>query len=144
MCQPCSSRPRFPRGFSRLWSGPATKPSNEIDMWQVVSGTANLLSDCASQAVVPTITSDRWVAPRPQPKGPPRMTTFRTVLEPTGGNNVGIVVPEDIVLSFDRGQRVPVVVTIDGDYRYKTTIGVMGGSGSGAEPTGPQLSPAQD
>src|SRR3954453_9095890 len=62
------------------------------------------------------------------------MTTFRTVLEPTGGNNVGIVVPEDIVLSFDRGKRVPVVVTIDGDYRYKTTIGVMGGSGSGAEP----------
>jgi hypothetical protein len=55
------------------------------------------------------------------------MTTFRTVLEPTGGNNVGVVVPEEIVLSFDRGKRVPVVVTIDGDYRYKTTIGVMGG-----------------
>src|SRR5436190_14543403 len=46
MCQPCSSRPRLPRGSSRLWSGPATKPSSEIDMWQVVSGTANLLSDC--------------------------------------------------------------------------------------------------
>src|SRR3954468_11133674 len=41
MCQPCSSRPLFPRGCSRLWSGPATKPSSEIDMWQVVSGTAN-------------------------------------------------------------------------------------------------------
>src|SRR4051812_25178161 len=39
MCQPCSSRPRLPRGFSRLWSGPAAKPSSEIDMWQVVSGT---------------------------------------------------------------------------------------------------------
>jgi hypothetical protein len=55
------------------------------------------------------------------------MTTFRTVLEPTGGNNVAIVVPEEIVLSFDRGKRVPVVVTIDGDYVYKTTIGVRGG-----------------
>ena len=42
MCQPCSSRPRLPRGFSRLWSGPATKPSSEIDMWQVVSDNANL------------------------------------------------------------------------------------------------------
>jgi len=29
---------RLPSGFSRLWSGPATKPSSEIDMWQVVSG----------------------------------------------------------------------------------------------------------
>lgn len=55
------------------------------------------------------------------------MTTFRTVLEPTSGNNVGIVVPEDVVLSFYRGKRVPVVVTIDGGYTYKTTIGVMGG-----------------
>ena len=46
MCQLCSSSPRLPRGASRLWSGPATKPSREIDMWQVVSGTANLLSGC--------------------------------------------------------------------------------------------------
>lgn len=55
------------------------------------------------------------------------MTAFRTVLESTGGNNVGIVVPADIVLGFNRGKRVPVVVTIDGGYTYKTTIGVMGG-----------------
>lgn len=55
------------------------------------------------------------------------MPTFRTVLEPTGGNNVGIVVPEEVVQSFDRGKRVPVVVTIDGGYTYSTTIGVMGG-----------------
>lgn len=55
------------------------------------------------------------------------MTTFRTVLEATGGNNVGIVVPEDVVLGFGRGKRVPVVVTIDGDHTYSTTIGVMGG-----------------
>ena len=56
-----------------------------------------------------------------------RMTTFRTVLESTGGNNVGIVVPEETVLSFNRGKRVPVVVTIDGGYTYRTTVGVMGG-----------------
>src|SRR3954453_16303274 len=37
-CQAWSSRPRLPSGFSRLWSGPATKPSSEIDMWQVGSG----------------------------------------------------------------------------------------------------------
>src|ERR1700683_8507 len=37
-CQPWSSPPRLPKGSSRLWSGPATKPSSEIDMWQVVSG----------------------------------------------------------------------------------------------------------
>lgn len=55
------------------------------------------------------------------------MTAFRTVLEATGGNNVGIVVPEAVVLGFERGKRVPVIVTIDGDYIYKTTIGVMGG-----------------
>ena len=42
MCQPCSSSPRLPRGSSRLWSGPATKPSSEIDMWQVVSGIGDL------------------------------------------------------------------------------------------------------
>lgn len=55
------------------------------------------------------------------------MSAFRTVLEATGGNNVGIVVPEATVLSFGRGKRVPVIVTIDGCYTYKTTIGVMGG-----------------
>ena len=55
------------------------------------------------------------------------MTTWRIVLEATGGNNVGIVIPEDVVLGFDRGKRVPVIVTIDGRYTYPTTIGVMGG-----------------
>lgn len=55
------------------------------------------------------------------------MTTFRTTLEATGGNNVGIVVPEEVVLGFGRGKRVPVVVTIDGGFTYATTIGVMGG-----------------
>src|SRR3954454_19878608 len=76
MCQPCSSRPRLPRGSSRLWSGPATKPSSDIDMWQVVSGTANLLGECDVQAVVRTVAGDgRPGAPLPPRAGP---TTGRT------------------------------------------------------------------
>jgi hypothetical protein len=55
------------------------------------------------------------------------MATFRTTLWASGGNNVGIVVPEDIVLSFGRGKRVPVTVTIDGGYTYRNTISSMGG-----------------
>jgi Domain of unknown function (DUF1905)/Bacteriocin-protection, YdeI or OmpD-Associated len=53
--------------------------------------------------------------------------TFRTELWSSGGNNVGIVVPEDVVAAFDRGKRVPVVVTIDGDHQYRNTIASMGG-----------------
>lgn len=56
------------------------------------------------------------------------MTTFRTVLQATGGNNVAIVVPEEVVLGFDRGKRVPVVVTINGGYSYRNTIARMGGA----------------
>ncbi len=53
--------------------------------------------------------------------------TFRTTLVPGGGNNVGIHVPDDVVAAFERGKRVPVVVTIDGDYQYRNTITSMGG-----------------
>ena len=53
--------------------------------------------------------------------------SFRTTLEPTGGNNVAIVVPEEVVTAFDHGRRVPVVVTVDDDYTYATSIAVMGG-----------------
>jgi hypothetical protein len=53
--------------------------------------------------------------------------TFRTTLWTAGGNNVGIVVPEAVVAAFDRGKRVPVVVTIDGGYQYRNTIASMGG-----------------
>lgn len=52
---------------------------------------------------------------------------FRTTLWAAGANNVGIPVPDDIVLSFGVGKRVPVVVTIDGGYSYRTTISSMGG-----------------
>lgn len=55
------------------------------------------------------------------------MPSFKTVLWAAGGNNVGIVVPEEVVASFGRGKRVPVVVTIDGGYSYRNTIASMGG-----------------
>ncbi|MDQ7993294.1 MAG: YdeI/OmpD-associated family protein [Propionicimonas sp.] len=55
------------------------------------------------------------------------MPSFRTVLKPTGGNNVGIPVPPEVVESFGRGKRVPVVVTIDGGYSFRNTIASMGG-----------------
>jgi hypothetical protein len=53
--------------------------------------------------------------------------TFRTVLFSAGGNNVGIVVPDDVLAAFGRGKRVPVVVTIDGGYQYRNTVASMGG-----------------
>ncbi len=53
--------------------------------------------------------------------------TFRTTLLASGGNNVGIAVPDAVVMAFGRGKRVPVVVTIDGDYQYRNTIASMGG-----------------
>ncbi|WP_395727530.1 DUF1905 domain-containing protein [Nakamurella sp.] len=55
------------------------------------------------------------------------MVSFRTTLWAAGGNNVGIVVPEEIVHGFGRGKRVPVLVTIDGDCTYRSTIASMGG-----------------
>ena len=53
--------------------------------------------------------------------------TFRTTLWSAGGKNVGIVVPPAVVEAFERGKRVPVVVTIDGGYQYRNTIASMGG-----------------
>lgn len=53
------------------------------------------------------------------------MTTFRTTLL-QDGNNVGIEVPEDVVLGFGAGKRVPVTVELNG-YVYPSTVAVMGG-----------------
>jgi len=53
------------------------------------------------------------------------MPSFTTTLL-SSGNNVGIVVPEEVVASFGAGKRVPVIVTIEG-YSYPSTIAVMGG-----------------
>lgn len=58
---------------------------------------------------------------------PTTSSTFRTTLWASGGSNVGIVVPEDVVRGFGRGTRVPVVVTIDGGHTYRTTIASMSG-----------------
>jgi hypothetical protein len=53
------------------------------------------------------------------------MPSFTTTLV-LNGNNVGIEVPEEVVLGFGAGKRVPVVVTIAG-HTYPSTIAVMGG-----------------
>ena len=53
------------------------------------------------------------------------MPTFTTTLL-QDGNNVGIVVPPEVVESFGAGKRVPVVVTVNG-YTYRSTIASMGG-----------------
>ena len=53
------------------------------------------------------------------------MPTFHTTLLQMG-NNVGIEVPEEIVLGFGVGKRVPVIVTLKG-YTYSSSIAVMGG-----------------
>lgn len=53
------------------------------------------------------------------------MTTFTTTLLQSG-NNVGIEIPDAVVAELG-GKRVPVVVTLDGDYTYRNTTAVMGG-----------------
>ena len=53
------------------------------------------------------------------------MPSFTTTLV-LNGNNVAIEVPEDVVLSFGAGKRVPVIVTIAG-HSYPSTIAIMGG-----------------
>jgi hypothetical protein len=54
------------------------------------------------------------------------MPTFRTTLHQQG-NNVGIVVPEDVVAELGSGKRPLVKVTINGSYTFVYTVGVMGG-----------------
>lgn len=51
---------------------------------------------------------------------------FHTILH-ADGNNTGIEVPEDVVLSFGAGKRPPVEVTVNG-FTYRSTIAPMGGS----------------
>ncbi len=57
----------------------------------------------------------------------PTEARFATTLSATGGNNVAVVVPDDVVRSFGRGQRVPVAVTVNDSYTYRSTISPMGG-----------------
>jgi Bacteriocin-protection, YdeI or OmpD-Associated/Domain of unknown function (DUF1905) len=53
------------------------------------------------------------------------MTTFRTTLM-QNGNNVGIDVPEEVVLGFGAGKRVPVKVIVN-VHSWRSTVAVMGG-----------------
>lgn len=56
--------------------------------------------------------------------------TFETGLFAAGGNNTGIVVPEEVIASLGRGKRVPVAVTVTGGaapYSFTSTTAVMGG-----------------
>ncbi len=56
------------------------------------------------------------------------MVTLHTTLVATGGSTTGIEVPADVVASFGRGRRVPVVVTI-GPHTFRGSIaGYRGGS----------------
>lgn len=51
--------------------------------------------------------------------------TFETTVTAMG-NNTGIVVPEDVIEKLGAGGRPPVLVDVNG-YRYRYTVGVMGG-----------------
>ena len=53
------------------------------------------------------------------------MSTFTTTLLQSG-NNVGIEIPDDVVAELG-GKRVPVIITLDGEYTYRNTTAVMGG-----------------
>src|SRR4051794_4306524 len=54
-----------------------------------------------------------------------RSVTFETTVTATG-NNTGIVVPDALVADLGAGKRPPVLVDVNG-YRYRSTVGVMGG-----------------
>ena len=53
------------------------------------------------------------------------MPTFTTTLLQQG-NNVGIVVPDEVVASLGAGKRAPVTISLNG-YTYRNTLAVMGG-----------------
>lgn len=55
----------------------------------------------------------------------PRSISFDTTLMSTG-NNTGIAVPAELLGTLGAGKRPPVDVELNG-YRYRSTIGVMGG-----------------
>ena len=55
----------------------------------------------------------------------PKSVTFETTVA-ARGNNTGIEVPDELIERLGAGRRPPVSVDLDG-YRYRTTVGVMGG-----------------
>lgn len=50
---------------------------------------------------------------------------FETILS-SSGNNTGIPVPPHVIEQLGRGNRPPVLVTVNG-YEYRSTVAVMGG-----------------
>lgn len=52
----------------------------------------------------------------------PRFTTDLV----QSGNNVGIVIPDEVVAELG-GKRVPVLITLNGTYRYRNSTAAMGG-----------------
>ena len=59
------------------------------------------------------------------PPTEPRTVTFDTTLAGSGGKT-GIVVPDEAIAELAAGHRPPVHVDL-GDYRYRSTVAVMGG-----------------
>jgi Bacteriocin-protection, YdeI or OmpD-Associated/Domain of unknown function (DUF1905) len=55
----------------------------------------------------------------------PARVEFDTTVTATG-NNTGIVVPDEAIERLGAGRRPAVVVNVNG-YRYRNTVGVMGG-----------------
>ncbi len=56
----------------------------------------------------------------------PSPIRFRTVIEGSGKNNTGIVVPAEVVTALGHGRRPPVRVGLNG-HTYRSTVAVMGG-----------------
>ena len=54
------------------------------------------------------------------------MPSFHTTLHQQG-NNVGIVVPDEVVAELGVGKRPLVKVTLNGEYEFVYTLAVMGG-----------------
>jgi hypothetical protein len=43
------------------------------------------------------------------------------------GNNVGVHVPDEVVEALGAGKKPPVVITINDDYTWRSSVAVMGG-----------------
>ncbi|PYY46573.1 YdeI/OmpD-associated family protein [Curtobacterium sp. MCBD17_023] len=52
---------------------------------------------------------------------------FTTTVRQARGTATGLPVPAEVVEELGSGRRPAVVVTIDGGYTYRSTVGVMGG-----------------
>lgn len=59
---------------------------------------------------------------RDRPAGPEEeRMRITTTVEASGGTTTGLPVPEEVALSFGRGRKVPVLVTI-GDHSYRSSL----------------------